>query len=559
MPGRSLSKKSSFLEKWRELVLIGFIAFMSAQFVTISGSRYFNFDEFQVLYESAAQLRGKALYADAIGIHFPFLNIIMSTLIAISGFKSTTFLVARYFVLMVTGLTVFYIYRIAEVLWDRRTGLLSVALTLSSFSFLNRGIEIRHDVFNTLFVVMGGYFGLRYTRENKYSYLVISALCFGWALASTQKAIIWIGGTISGIMLCLLRRGQYRDLLKSALIYVVLGVTPLIFCLSYLVLIHDESLRDFLRVTVFNVAEAVTSPPKSLFPHDRFVVIGNLLYQNALLYALGCGGVVAGIIEWWRNRSEKILLATCALFGTLFFLTARRPFYQSFLPTIPLLAIMASGMLHTIWGEFKGQDLSKLGGLGVVCLLLLFVWPVLVITHQKSKDLPMTSQLDNVSFCLASLKGDERVLSFTKNQVFFDSVLESHNEVCGRNFYDYDADCFEEKMIKAQCKVVINDYRTKLLNQEIQAKIAANYVPTKFGDILIPGFKLPAGAAVNKKVWIKGDYYSPTRSVEVEGKKVDGDLIHLDQKEYSLKNNSRKSVYLVYVFDKGRFIEQEKK
>lgn len=555
MVSSNLSKSESVLERWLELALIGFITLLCVEYIRISGKRYFNFDEFQVLYASAAQLRGKSLYADSIGLHFPFFNMIMSILIAVSGFKTTTLLVARYFVLMVHGVTLFFTYRTTQIIWDKRTGLWAVALTLSSFVFLNRGIEIRHDVFNTLFIIMGGYFGLRYTREKKYSNLILSALMFGWALASTQKAIICSGGMMLGMSLYLLHRKHFEDFFKSALVYMVLLWVPLILCISYLILMYDESFSDFLSRTVFHVAVASIRPPNDLFPfpYDRFAVIGNLLYQNALFYALGCGGMLAGIIDWWRNGSEKIVVATGALLGALFFLLARRPFYQTLLPAIPLLAIMASGMVQTIWGEFERQDLHKRAGLGMVCLLLLFLWPVLVIVVQEGKDRPMTSQLDNVSFCLASLGRDDKVLSFTKNQVFFDPVLGTYNDECGQRFMEYDATCFEKRMIREQCKVIINDHRTSLLNEEIQKKISDNYIRTGVGDILIPGFRLPAGAVVRKKIWIQGIYKDLSGSIGVDGKKVNGGLIHLDQSEYTFRNISNTPAFLVYVFhpDKG--------
>ena len=65
---------------WFEWILIGFICLLSISYVLISGKRSFNFDEFQVLYASAALLKGKALYADRIGVHFPLVNILYSIL-----------------------------------------------------------------------------------------------------------------------------------------------------------------------------------------------------------------------------------------------------------------------------------------------------------------------------------------------------------------------------------------------------------------------------------------------------------------------------------------------
>lgn len=126
------------------------------------------------------------------------------------------------------------------------------------------------------------------------------------------------------------------------------------------------------------------------------------------------------------------------------------------------------------------------------------------------------------------------------------------NDECRKRIYDYDATCFEQRMIGQQCKVIINDYRTRLLNKEIRKKIKENYIPIKIGDILIPGFKILPEQPLNKKIWIEGDYYSPTSLLEIDGKKIADKLVHLQQGEYTFRNTSARPVFLVYIFDKEK-------
>jgi hypothetical protein len=76
---RIFKKKLSAI--WPDLLLIAFIFYMAFVYVKISGNRSFNFDEFQVLYASSALERGRALYADQLGLHFPFFNTAISLLI----------------------------------------------------------------------------------------------------------------------------------------------------------------------------------------------------------------------------------------------------------------------------------------------------------------------------------------------------------------------------------------------------------------------------------------------------------------------------------------------
>jgi hypothetical protein len=168
-------------------------------------------------------------------------------------------------------------------------------------------------------------------------------------------------------------------------------------------------------------------------------------------------------------------------------------------------------------------------------------------------DLKFHRQTNNISFALAHLQKEDKVLCFTQNQLFFDPVLNMKDAECGR-FLTYDADCFEKRMIAEQCKVIINDYRTSLLNKEIKEKIKANYISAGAGDILIPGIAIPGKGHYVKKVWIRGDYYSPTRSLMINGKKIENNLIHLDKKEYVFANASNRTIMLVYIFDKKNIL-----
>ena len=169
----------------------------------------------------------------------------------------------------------------------------------------------------------------------------------------------------------------------------------------------------------------------------------------------------------------------------------------------------------------------------------------------------MTSQMENIAFCLRHLRPDDKVLCFTQNQVFFDPLLKAMAEDCGKRFYEYDATCFEEKMVAGQCKVIINDYRTGLFNNEIQKRIRANYVSTGIGDILVPGFVIPPEESFRKRIWVKGDYYCPSGSLEINGKKMENQLINFEQMEYSFKNTSNRPVPFVYIFDKETLLSNK--
>jgi len=534
-----------------EWIFIGFICLLSISYILISGKRYFNFDEFQVLYASAALLRGKALYADRIGVHFPLVNILYSILIYLGGFKAVVLLAGRYFIFFINGITLCYIYRIGCFLWNEKTGIMAVILTLVTVTFMQKGIEIRHDVFNTMFNVVGAYYALKYLNREKYLYLLLSGLFCGLAVASTQKAMFWSVGIISGVIFHFLRIKSYKKILRAILTYAVMILLPLIVCVIYLVLVNNESLISFYKHSLMDIIigfspHTQTSYP---FPHSRYRLLKILFSQNPLFYAFGIGGIVWLWRSWIRNGSEKIVLILWTAIGLLFYLTVKRPFYQSLLPTIPPLAIVASAFLVWIGEQVKNVQSYKKWIGGMLCAFFLFVWPCYFIAKAAYGPSTIGRQIDNVDFCIDVLKAGEKVMCLTQNQIFFDPVLTIEDKDCGKNLFDWDAECFEKKMIKEQSKILIYDFRTSLLNERIQNKIKDHYVYTKIGEILIPGFKIPPKKFIEKNIWIDGYYYTPNSSLLIDGNKVNGNIFRLNQKRHTIFNLSDKSVLLVYIFN----------
>lgn len=546
------TKENERKNDWLDRILVAYVFLAGLFYILASGRRFFNFDEFQVLYASAALLRGKALYADSIGSHFPLVNIFYSILIYLAGFKATTLLIARYFILGANGVVLFYVYRTGEFLWHKKAGLVAIGLTLAAVIFLMKGIEIRHDVFNTLFNVVGAYYALRYIKGKKYLHLVLSGLFCGLAVASTQKAMVWSMAIIAGVIIHFIKKNSFKDLLKVILTYAAVTLLPLMICVAYLILVSNESIVSVYKHSFISqiFSFTPTTPEMYPFPHTRFELLRTLFFWNPLFYTLGFGGFFYFAVSGLRGDTEKIVLVSWTVIGLLFYLTVKRPFYQSLLPTIPPLAIVTSGFLVWMGERMKNAANYKKIVTGILAALFLFVWPGYFMFDSVFGYENMGHQIDNVAFCLGSLKQDEKVMCLTQNQVFFDPVLEMYETDCGKNLVRWDADCFEKKMIKAQSKIVIYDYRTSILNKAVQKRIKDNYIYTGVGDILIPGFKIPPKMSVEKNIWIDGSYHIPPSSLLIDGKKIDGDIIRLRQKSYKIHNLSDKTVLFVYQFNK---------
>ena len=545
------------VERVFQLGLLFFILCMLYVTLKLSSIRFFDFDEYQVLYESASLVRGKALYSDRIGVHFPFMNVVISCLLGALGFKTASVVAVRYFVLLFSFVTLTFVFKITEMLWNKTTALIAVALTLSCMVFLHKGIEIRHDLFNMAFNTAGAYGALKYLKQPGRYGLWFSGLMLGLAIASTQKAAIWSVGIMIGLLLGLARGGAARSVAKVSAIFAYTTVLPILALLAFLYLTVGESLGAFLRETVIGPLDYFV-PEKANqtypFPYTREAIFGGLLHENALFYLFSVSGLFWAFKEFFQHNSAKGIIAFWASAGILFYLITSRPFHQSLLPTLPAMGILAAGFIMDVRKILRFSSLRIGVGIEVLGVLSVLAWPVYLMVH--GKDISPTivdREMQNISFCLDHLKADEKVLCFTQQQVFFDPVFRMHGDECGRRFLDFDEACFENRMIREQCKVVIDDYLTTLLSKRIRAEIGKNYVSAGVGQILIPGFAAPPGSTV-KKVWVAGDYYNPSRELRVDGKEVQDHFIKLEQKEYLFDNASGRVVWLVYIFDKEKML-----
>ena len=542
---------------WQNAFFLIFIFSMAFLYMRSSGIRYFNFDEFEVLYTGASLIRGKTLFADHIEPHFPLFNVCIAHIIALFGFKATTILLARYVMLLTNVIAFIFIYKIGTIIWNKSAGLLAVCLMLSSIVFFNKGIEIRHDVCNMTFNVLGAYYALRYIKQEKYRHSILSGIFLGIALASTQKAFVWNIGIIAGMSLYYLRARLYKIVCKINVLYFIMLLAPLIITLFYLMIRYNENIYMFFRYAIVEQVLFYAPHTKEVypFPYNRYDLFKDLIFENHLLYALSFGGIFTTIILYLRSNTNRIVVAAWALMGIVFYVTAKRPFLQTFLPSIPPISLLAAGLISDISKDFRRLAITKKIGLGITTVLLLFIWPLCLLSNQILNHTKMTDQMDNVSFCLTNLEKDDKVLCFSQNQIFFDPVFKINWGAGGKPLYNYEAMFFEQGMIKEQCKVIINDYRTKLLPKEVKKVIEENYLPIKTGNILIPGFRIEPKELLDKKIWIEGYYYIPTVSLEINGEKIKSNLIHLEQKKYRIENHSNRQVFMIYIFDTITFLK----
>lgn len=558
-------------------MLIGLIFLYGLLFLKYAFTREFNFDEFQVVYASAAILRGKSIYGGG-DAHFPLVNIITAAWIKPWGFVPDVLLWARFLIIIFIVVSVYSLYTIAKILEDSLAGLLAIALTLSVFIFYLKGIEIRHDVISMTFILVAMIFSVRYFKyasDNEgdskealwsltsgHTMFHLGATVFFLALSaiSTQKAVVWISGVVAGIFLAQWRTKGFSEALK------ILGLITFFFLLLFIIGIalylftSGESFSRFIKVAVVSQIKVHIfgdSRVISKFLYTKGQILSPLLYYNGIFFLLSLLGIGYGFVKGFRSQVSLFIPSATALFGVVFYLFMPRPFYQSLLPTLPVLGILGTCFLTPLIRRIISLRPVPSASAALGLLVFLFAWSgfhtgsVVLSTDKKEMD----KQLQNVQFCLEHLAPEERVLCFTQQQLFYDPLFGLYGRTCGPGLKK-DPDCFETYMKKARCRVIIDDRRTRLLPGEVRNKIEANYLQTTIGHIRIPGFVVPPGAKVIKDVWIEGSYASTSSRLIIDGKTESTQMMKLYPKTYEFLNPTDVNIIIVYQFQKKRTSEE---
>lgn len=544
-------------------ILIIFIIGNAILTFYLSLNRQFNFDEFQVVYASSSILKGQALYKDAIDRHFPFTNLFISFIAALAGEKAATLLIIRVVMFLLLSLTLFLVYNIGTLLKDKSTGLIAVLLTCTSFVFLEKGIEIRHDVFNMLFNTMSIFFILRHYQKNQLRDLILTGLSLGLALASTQKAIIGITGITLGSFIVFSQDEDIQASLKKCVIVLFFSFVPIILCFMALILFFQESYQAILENTILKAFSYIlpASVSKGLleFPYSRWAMYKGLLIKNGILYITSVLYAFFILVKGVKKNDQKIILVFWFLSCLSFYLYMKRPFYQSFLPTVPASALLVGILSTTLFDRVKTKIKRRLTFFVIAGYIAWTQYAIIVmvsIIHNSSlikspqchRSLSNKKQLANVSFCLNNLAENDVVLNFSNNQLFFKPLLTFYYNQCADIITEIESECIVNSIIEKQCKVLICDHRTKALKIGIQKRLLAHYTYSGVGDILIPGTVIKPGEKITFEIWISGKYNLTSKGILINQSVIYDHQIFLEKGHYQIINPTPIPVTLFYHF-----------
>lgn len=527
--------------------------------LNIALTRDFNFDEFQVLFESYALRRGKVLYGHDLSIHLPLLNILLVSLRSIVPENLQWIIASRLLTVILTFSTAAMVYATARALpLSKNSGLIAAGVFLTYGVTWSKGIEVRHDVLGTFFLTLSTVLFLRGTHPKRnFGLIGLGTAGIGLAVSVTQKAAIH--GTLLLVTLVGILVSRVQERKETYITTLVAIIVPLLSFLGvlflYLLSVPDD-VESLVRQTVGIVRGYLGGSPSSSFslpfPYPKGSYYSRILLQSPSGYFAGILGFFAFIhIKKDLYRTAMIPLLW-ALGGVLFFLTMKRPFPQSLLPALPALAISAG-----VFNESISLLASKAKRRWVpnivifVSVLLLVVLPFAQLTRVYRNHPTMERQLNTIAFSLRNLRPGDKVMSFTKHQVFFDPVFKRSRDECADLFLRIEKECFVERMIESQCKLVIYDYRTSLLSTSIREWIKRNFLPVKNTYAMCPGFVVGEGEEIQPFVTIPGYYDISGPGLIMNGEEVKEGIVELPVGAVLLRNRGKHSIFLVYNYKKS--------
>lgn len=546
-----------------EVVLVVFVLLFAVLVEQTAMTRRFNFDEFQVMYASRLLTEGRGMYGDAtagsypVDTHFPLANILVSFVIAAFGKASLTILAARQMIVLLLFGTVFYTAKTAALLRDRTAALLAAALCLSCVVFVDTGIEIRHDVFNMFFNTMAAYWAVKHVREDRTVPLLLSALFVGLAVASTQKAAVWSAGIVLGTLYHRARSRRLKAFGGAVAAYAILPLSAVAASVAYLLATTGDTPASFWEWGVLSALGAMSgSVANATYPflYSKAYMIGLFFPDNAPFYLAALCATGWACTRLFKGEEGGIgIPVVWAAAGLYFYLTSPRPFFQSFVPTVPALAVLTAVFLmrcRKAWTDalrWRGPVFEAL------LILLLLPYPAWRIVDNILHHPDKTRQMDTIAFCLQNLEPEDRVFSFTQQQIFFDSVLHMNDTSCGPTIFELEPACVRQEMIRQRCKIVIADRRTDKVVEAVREELFDHYISPNIGHVLVAGFALPPGEEVEREVWVAGDYYCPVPEIRIDGDPMDGSAVVLEQRRYRFRNPTDRVVFFTFMFDRERF------
>ena len=299
----------------------------------LSLHKRYGHDEFEAIHTSWKMLQGERIYEDFFQHHHPFLYYLIAPIIMIFKERIITIIAIRIMIFMMLLLIFLGVYLISTKFFNKETAIISLILLSTTIIFVERAVEIRPDVPQTLFGVFSIFFLLCYFENKSGKHLALSSISLGLSFLFLQKAIFLI--FFVGILLIvntLNKNMNYRNLLKYMFVFMATVVPYYIFVVSTCSLSTYYKFNWFINM-------------KFIFHFSTFKFLIESFQDNLLIWTFW---ILSTLFYLKKPDHKQLGLLSLGLLVSLFFV--RTPFPQYFMLSVSLIAILSA---HAIYSIFK--------------------------------------------------------------------------------------------------------------------------------------------------------------------------------------------------------------
>ena len=325
------------------LVLILTLAGLS----TTSVYRYFDPDEIESLHAAWKILQGGVIYRDFFEHHHPLSYLLMAPFLAVTAEDAAALIWMRLFNLVLIAGILVAAFEIGRRLFNVAAALVGLVLLVSAPIFSAKIIELRPDVLQTFFGLLGLVLLIEHFERRRWYSAVASGLALGLAFATLQKAafLALAVGIVVGV-----RVVQGRSCLRDAAALAAGFAAALLPFVAWLGM--SGALDSFWLLNYrLNTAQAYVAGPVETLRHTPqvYLILIDSLGRSPLLWGFFVVGLIAllrpppGVAPGRaRLRAETAFIAVALVAWVV---VLNKYYAQYYLPALPLVALIAGGAM----------------------------------------------------------------------------------------------------------------------------------------------------------------------------------------------------------------------
>lgn len=358
------------------IILLGliFLSFLLCFF------QKFDHDEFEAVHTAWKIINNQVIFIDFFQQKPPFFHYLLIPLLKIFHDTITTLFVCKIFMLVAFSLTLFFTYKLANLIFGEKIAYITTILTVSCSFFTDKLTEIRPDTLQIMLCMGALYFLYAYLVEKNFSKFLYSSIFLGLGFVILPKSIFYL----AIILLILLYEFIKKNVLfKEIFLYftfVVLTIMPFY--------IHLFSIISFEQYWFFNYV--INANFLTELPHSKH--LSNFIIQNLPLSIL----FPIGLFKLNNEKQKQIGFISILFFMHVFLIKV--PNKQYFVPMIPFIAMVVANL---ICKNLKGNYLYGMIFCIIIAPCLFFVMQIFYAQN--------FSQLKKIEYVLANTDKSDKV------------------------------------------------------------------------------------------------------------------------------------------------------